>query len=169
MSEPFLGEIRTFAGNFAPKDWALCDGRLLPIAQYSALFSLLNTTYGGDGRVTFALPNLNGNAPMHWGDGPDLTPRNIGESSGSANVTLLETEMPAHSHAVLASQSSASATTPADNALADAALYAAPPLNARMAPQAISTVGASLPHDNMQPYLGLTFIIALQGVYPQRG
>lgn len=169
MSEPFLGEIRTFAGNFAPKDWALCDGRLLSIAQYSALFSLLNTTYGGDGRVNFALPNLNGNAPMHWGDGPGLSPRTIGESSGSASVTLLEAEMPAHSHALIGSQSSASATTPGGNALADAPLYAAPPLNARMAPQAISTAGSSLPHDNMQPYLGLTFIIALQGVYPPRG
>lgn len=169
MSEPFLGEIRTFGGNFAPKDWALCDGRLLSIAQYSALFSLLGTTYGGDGRVTFALPNLNGNAPMHWGDGPGLTPRTIGESSGSTSVTLLETEMPAHSHALVGSQSSASATTPGDNALADAPLYAAPPLNARMAPLAVGTIGASMPHDNMQPYLGLTFIIALQGVYPSRG
>lgn len=168
MSEPFLGEIRTFAGNFAPNEWALCDGRLLSIAQYSALFSLLGTSYGGDGKVTFALPNLNGNAPMHWGDGRGLTPRTIGESSGNASVTLIESQMPAHTHTLVGSQSSASDTAPGGNALADAPLYAAPPLNVRMAPLAVVTAGASMPHDNMQPYLGLTFIIALQGVYPRR-
>lgn len=169
MSEPFLAEIRIFGGNFAPKGWALCNGQLLPIAQYTALFSLLGTTYGGDGKTTFGLPNLQGNAPMQWGDGPGLTPRSIGEIGGSPNVTLINTELPAHTHPATASLSSASELRPAGMVLADAALYAAPPLDQRMAPQAIGATGNSQPHDNMQPYLGLTFIIALQGIFPARG
>ncbi|MFO0756524.1 MAG: tail fiber protein [Byssovorax sp.] len=169
MSEPFLGEIRTFGGNFAPKSWAPCDGRLLPIAQYSALFSILGTTYGGDGIRTFALPNLNGNAPMHWGDGPGLTPRSIGETGGSATVTLTSAEMPAHNHPFTGSGAAADQPSPAGSVLAEAALYAAPPLAARMADGAVNPAGASQPHDNLQPYLGLTFIIALQGIFPPRG
>lgn len=169
MSEPFLGEIRTFAGNFAPTNWALCDGRLLSIAQYTALFSLLGTTYGGDGKVTFALPNLQGNAPMHWGDGPGLTPRNIGETTGSTTVTLTSAEMPAHTHQVGASQSSASALSPGGNVLADAALYADPPYTQAMSPLAVGASGGSQPHQNVQPMLALTFIIALQGIFPSRG
>lgn len=169
MSEPFLGEIRTFGGNFAPTGWALCDGRLLSIAQYSALFSLLGTTYGGDGKVTFALPDLQGRAPMHWGSGPGLTPRDIGESAGSSTVTLIQTEMPAHTHAGEASLSSASALSPSGNVLGDAALYAAPPYTTAMSPMAIGVTGGSQPHENMMPYLGVTFIIALQGIFPSRG
>lgn len=169
MSEPFLGEIRTFAGNFAPTGWALCDGRLLPIAQYTALFSLLGTTYGGDGKITFGLPNLQGSAPMHWGDGPGLTPRTIGETGGSSSVTVLVTEMPGHSHLLGASQSSASALSPTDNVLGDTSLYAGPPYTQALAPQALAPAGGSQPHDNMQPYLALTFIIALQGIFPSRG
>ena len=169
MSEPFLGEIRTFAGNFAPKGWASCNGGILPIARYTALFSLLGTTYGGDGKTTFALPNLNGNAPMHWGDGPGLSSRALGETGGSTSVTLTAAEMPAHNHPANASLSSGSSPSPAGNALADAPLYASPPLTVAMAAQAVGPAGGSLPHDNMQPYLALTFIIALEGVFPSRG
>ncbi len=169
MSDPFIGEIRTFAGDFAPKGWALCNGQLLPIAHYTALFSILGTTYGGDGKATFGLPDMQGNAPMHWGDGPGLTPRSIGEMGGSANVTLLVTEMPQHVHQAMASQSSADQLTPAGNVLADAALYADPPFTQVMAPAAMGVTGGSQPHNNMQPYLGLTFIIALEGIFPPRG
>ena len=169
MSEPFLGEIRTFTGNFAPNGWALCDGRVLPIAQYTALFSLLGTTYGGDGKVTFGLPNLQGNAPMHWGDGPGLTPRTIGETDGSSTVSVIVTEMPGHTHLVGASQSSASALSPTDNVLGDASLYAGPPYTQALSPLAFGPAGGSQPHDNRQPYLALTFIIALQGIFPSRG
>jgi microcystin-dependent protein len=169
MSEPFLAEIRPFAGNFAPRGWALCNGQLLPIAQYTALFSLLGTTYGGDGKVTFGLPNLQANAPMHWGDGPGLTPRQIGEIGGSSTVTLTTNELAGHSHALMASQSTASSTSPKDNVLGDAPLYAAPPLALVMSGQAVAPAGGSQPHENMQPYLGLTFIIALEGIFPARG
>ncbi len=168
MSEPFIGEIRTFAGNFAPRDWAICDGRLLSIARYSALFSLLGTTYGGDGKTNFGLPNLQGTAPMHWGDGPGLTSRSIGETGGSSSVTILAASMPAHSHPLGASQSSASTVSPTHNALADASLYAGPPYTQSLGSQALSPEGGSQPHDNMQPYLALTFIIALNGIFPQR-
>lgn len=169
MSEPFIGEIRTFGGNFAPKGWALCNGQLLPIAQYTALFSLLGTAYGGDGKVTFGLPNLQGSAPMHWGDGPGLTPRNIGEVGGTTSVTLIQPELPAHNHAFEASASAASALSPANNVPADATLYAAPPYTQAMSPSSIGVAGGSQPHENMQPYLAVTFIIALQGIYPSRG
>jgi len=168
MSEPFLAEIRTFAGNFAPTNWAICDGRILPIAQYTALFSLLGTTYGGDGKVTFALPNLQGYAPMHWGDGAGLTPRSLGEINGSTAVTLLTTEIPAHTHQLTASQSSASSPSPGGNVLADAALYSAPPYPTPMSPISLNVSGGSQPHNNVQPMLALTFIIALQGIYPSR-
>jgi microcystin-dependent protein len=168
MSEPFLGEIRMFGGNFAPRGWSLCNGQLLPIAQYTALFSLLGTTYGGDGKVTFGLPQLQGNAPMHWGDGPGLTPRQIGEMSGEPNVTVLITEMPSHNHGFTGSASSPDQTSPRSNVLADAAIYANPP-NAALAPQTVGIAGGSQPHNNMMPYLGLTFIIALEGIYPARG
>ena len=168
MSEPFLGEIRTFGGNFAPHGWALCNGQLLSIAQYTALFSLLGTTYGGDGKTTFGLPNLQGNAPMHWGSGPGLTPREIGETGGSSTVTLTSAELPIHTHQAAASLSSASALSPAGNVLGDAALYAAPQFADTMAPAAVGPAGGSQPHDNMQPSLGLTFIIALQGLFPSR-
>jgi microcystin-dependent protein len=154
MSEPFLGEIRPFGGNFAPKGWALCNGQKLSIADNTALFTILNTTYGGDGKITFGLPNLMGNAPMHWGSGPDLTPREIGETGGSSTVTVTSAQMPAHTHAVSGSQSSASALGPGGNVLGDASLYAGPPYTQPMAQPSISVTGGSQPHDNMQPYLG---------------
>ncbi len=166
MSDPFLGEIRPFAGNIVPKDWALCDGRLLRIDHFSALYSILQTTYGGDGSDTFALPNLQGRAPMGWGSSPGLTPRTIGETGGSSSVALTATQLPAHRHGVVASPSSESAAGPGGNALGAAAIYAAPPYGEKMAEQAIGPSGGSQPHANMQPYLAVSYIIALQGIYP---
>jgi microcystin-dependent protein len=175
MANPFVAEIRIFAGNFAPKGWALCDGQLLPISQNTALFSLLGTTYGGDGKSNFALPNLQGCAPMQAGQGPGLSLRDLGETGGEQTVTLLQTEMPAHSHTAQGSTGS-DQTTPVNNAWASGAklgggnLYVPtnPQTNVQMNPFATSIAGGNLPHNNMPPFLGLTFIIALQGVFPAR-
>ena len=174
MSNPFVAEIRIFAGNFAPTGWATCNGQLLPISQNTALFSLLGTTYGGDGRSNFALPNMQGNAPMHPGQGPGLSLRDLGEIGGEQNVTLLQTEMPAHNHTAVAA-SGTGQPDPTNNAWASGAkgfgsIYS-PSVNAsnvQMSPTALSVNGGSAPHNNMMPYLGLTFIIALQGVFPPR-
>jgi microcystin-dependent protein len=173
MSDPFVAEIRIFAGNFAPTGWALCNGQLLPISQNTALFSLVGTTYGGDGKSTFGLPNLQGSAPMFWGQGPGLTDRVIGESGGEQSVTLLSGEMPAHNHALMASTGPASSRAPADAALARSrngnAYQTTVNQNvASMSAQAVSPAGGSLPHNNMQPFLVLTFIIAMQGIFPPR-
>jgi microcystin-dependent protein len=175
MSNPFLAEIRIFTGNFAPKGWALCDGQLLPISQNTALFSLLGTTYGGDGKSNFALPDLQGCAPMQAGQGPGLSLRDLGETAGEQTVTLLQTEMPSHSHTAQGSTGS-NQTTPVNNAWASGAklgggnLYfpSTPASNVQMNPFATSIAGGNLPHNNMPPFLGLTFIIALQGVFPAR-
>src|SRR5215510_1563773 len=174
MSNPFLAEIRIFTGNFAPKGWALCDGQLMPISQNTALFSLLGTTYGGDGKSNFALPDLQGCAPMQAGQGPGLSLRDLGETSGEQTVTLLQTEMPAHSHTAQGSGGS-SQVSPANNAwgtgqkLGGGNLYVpSANNNVQMNPFALSIAGGNLPHNNMQPFLGLTFIIALQGVFPPR-
>jgi microcystin-dependent protein len=182
MSNPFVAEIRIFTGNFAPKGWALCDGQLMSISQNTALFSLLGTTYGGNGTSNFALPNLQGSAPIQAGQGPGLTLRDLGEVGGEQTVTLLQTEMPAHSHTFLANATAGTTLTSANNALAVAAAgasktspgnvvnyYAASGNNnVPMNPFATSIAGGNLPHNNMQPFLGLTFIIALQGVFPAR-
>ena len=173
MSDPFVAEIRIFAGNFAPRGWATCDGQLLPISQNTALFSLVGTTYGGNGQTTFALPNLQGSAPMFWGQGPGLTDRVIGESSGEQSVTLTSGEMPAHNHALMASTGPASSRAPADATLARSrngnAYQTTVTQNvASLAAQAVSPAGGSLPHNNMQPFLVLTFIIAMQGIFPPR-
>jgi microcystin-dependent protein len=176
MSEPFLGEIRMFGGNFAPRGWAFCNGQLLSIAQNTALFSLLGTTYGGDGRTTFALPDLRGRAPMHWGQGPGLTNRMLGEAAGVENVTLLSTQMPAHVHAIGAFNGAGDQSSPAGNVPAmllnqqtgqNENLYASTP-NTQLGLQGESTVGGNQPHENMQPYLVVTFIIALEGIFPSR-
>jgi microcystin-dependent protein len=172
MSNPFLAEIRIFTAGFAPKGWAMCDGQLMPISQNTALFSLLGTTYGGDGKSNFALPNLQGSSPMQAGQGPGLTLRDLGETGGEQTVTLLQTEMPAHSHIAQATGTSNS-DSPANNVWASGQkgfgnVYAPPGNNVQMNPFALSISGGNLPHNNLQPFLGLNFIIALQGVFPAR-
>jgi microcystin-dependent protein len=174
MSNPFVAEIRIFAGNFAPTGWATCDGQLLPISQNTALFSLLGTTYGGDGKSTFALPNLQGSAPLQQGQGPGLSLRDQGEIGGEQNVTLLQTEMPAHIHTAVAAAGTGQ-PDPTNNAWASGAkgfgsIYSpsVQASNVQMNPFALSITGGNLPHNNMMPYLCLTFIIALQGVFPPR-
>jgi microcystin-dependent protein len=174
MADPFVAEIRIFPFNFAPKGWAFCNGQLLPISQNTALFSLLGTTYGGDGKSTFALPNMQGNAPMHPGQGPGLSLHDLGETGGSETVTLLQTEMPAHNHAVMANTNPAQLAAPSPvRSFARSqpgTAYKQPPNNpdAQFAFQGIGISGGSLPHNNMQPYLTLNFNIALQGVFPPR-
>jgi microcystin-dependent protein len=172
MADPFVAEIRIFPFNFAPKGWAFCDGQLLPLSQNTALFSLLGTTYGGDGKSTFALPNLRGSAPMHPGQGPGLSQRFLGESGGSENVTLLESEMPAHNHSLRADTVDlADTNTPGPGTVfgqsAGGTLYQSSQ-NTQLGPTALSVAGGSQPHTNMQPYLTLSFNIALQGVFPPR-
>lgn len=169
MSEPFVAEIRIFAGNFAPRGWAFCNGQLLPVSQNTALFSLIGTTYGGDGRSTTALPNLQGRAPMHPGRGPGLTARRLGERGGVGAVTLSEAQMPNHSHQWSASFSDADRPDPAGNYFGrgnDA--YVAPANLGTMAEQMLPSAGGSQAHNNMQPFLTMNFIIALVGLYPSR-
>lgn len=172
MADPFVAEIRIFPFNFAPKGWAWCDGQLLPLSQNTALFSLLGTTYGGNGKSNFALPDLQGRAPMHPGQGPGLSLHDLGETGGSETVTLLESEIPAHSHALQAATTAANSKSPAGNVLARATgnVYLAPagaPL-VTMSDQAIAPAGGDQPHNNMMPYLTYYFNIALQGVFPPR-
>jgi microcystin-dependent protein len=171
MSDPFVAEIRIFAGNFAPTGWAQCNGQLMPISQNTALFSLIGTYYGGDGKSTFALPNLQGAAPMSQGDGIGLTPRVLGESAGETTVALLTSEMPAHNHFVTASNQIGTDRTPAGEDLARSKgmnLYGPSGTIVPMSVQATTPAGSSLPHNNVQPYLAFTFIIALQGYFPPR-
>jgi microcystin-dependent protein len=171
--DPFVAEIRIFTGNFAPTGWALCNGQLMPIQQNTALFSLLGTTYGGDGKSTFALPNMVDRSPMFWGQGPGLSLRDIGEISGEASVTLLQSEMPAHAHSISGTNVTANQPSPTGNLWGSLAGRTPPPLystnnpNTSMGP-GLAVAGSSFPHNNMQPFLGLTFIIALQGVFPPR-
>jgi microcystin-dependent protein len=173
MSDQFVAEIRIFAGNFAPTGWALCDGQLLPLSQNTALFSLLGTTYGGDGKTNFALPNLQGMAPLQPGQGPGLSLYDLGESGGGTDVTLLNTELPGHNHTVSCFNGAGTQLGPAGAAWANdgvtrgAQIYAAAG-SANMNPGAFAAPGSTLPHNNMPPYLVLTFIIALQGIYPPR-
>jgi len=172
MADPFVAEIRIFPFNFAPKGWAWCDGQLLPLSQNTALFSLLGTTYGGNGKSNFALPDLQGRAPMHPGQGPGLSLHDLGETGGSETVTLLESEIPAHSHAVSASQADGNSQTPAGEKLATGVgvgQYAAPGALTQLSPNALAPAGGNQPHNNLQPYLTFYFCIALQGVFPSRG
>ena len=169
--DPYLGEIRIFAGNFAPRGWALCNGQILSIAQNTALFSLLGTMYGGNGQTTFALPDLRGRVPLHFGQGPGLTPRTEGEVSGSATVTLTTGEMPSHNHGANGNQAPGNSPSPAGRYWAMSSRRDTPyasSTNVPMQPQALDITGNGQPHDNMQPYLTLNFIIALQGIYPPR-
>lgn len=173
MADPFVAEIRIFPFNFAPRGWAFCNGQLLPLSQNTALFSLLGTTYGGNGVSNFALPNMQGNAPMHPGQGPGLSLHDLGETGGSATVTLLQSEMPSHPHALMASSTSGTQSLPTANSLArtSGALPYLPPAGAplvAMSPAALSPAGSNQPHNNMMPYLTLSFSIALQGVFPSR-
>ncbi|MBU0550812.1 tail fiber protein [Myxococcota bacterium] len=168
MSEPFIGEIRMFGGNFAPRGWAFCDGQLLPIDQNPALFSLLGTNYGGDGRTTFALPDLRGRAPIHAGNGPGLSPRVLGQAGGAESVTLNTQHLPSHAHDLLATQAPATEAAPHDGvfALAETDRYHQGEADARLSP-ALSAGGGQV-HSNLQPQLAVSFIIALVGIYPSR-
>jgi microcystin-dependent protein len=173
MSDPFIGEIRIFPLNFTVRGWALCNGQLLPISQNTALFSILGVTYGGDGRTTFALPNLQGRAPLHAGAGPGLTGREIGESAGEAEVTLLVSEMPSHRHSEKAETTPASHSTPSGLRSLASANSAGVRIQTYGAAEDLAPMGGSVggdqPHNNRQPYLGLNFQIALQGIFPPRG
>lgn len=168
--DPFVAEIRIVSFNFPPQGWAFCNGQILPLSQNTALFSLLGTTYGGNGASNFALPDLQGRAPMHPGQGPGLSLHDLGETGGSQTVTLLTSEIPSHNHNLVAINDIGDVNTPTGNGLArstGAAVYSAsgPPLVA-MSPTALSQNGSSFPHNNLQPLLVLNFVIALQGVYP---
>ena len=173
MAIPFIGEIRMFGGTFAPNGYAFCNGQLLPIAQYTALFSLLGTFYGGDGSTNFAVPDLRGRFPLHAGQGPGLSDRIQGERSGSPEVSLSASQIPSHTHVLQASGAPGTTGSPSASAVhavpsAGESVYApaGDPLDA--APEMVGQTGMNLPHANRQPYLGLNFIIALQGVYPSR-
>ena len=174
MSDQFLAEIRAFPYNFAPNGWALCDGQLMPISQNTALFALLGTTYGGDGKSTFALPNLQGMAPMQQGQGAGLSDRYLGETGGEDTVTLLESEIPAHTHTIRADTFDPSdLASPAPNRVLaqSAGVFAYQPSAANlglMAFQGLPPAGGGLPHNNLQPYVTFNFCIALQGIFPQR-
>lgn len=163
MSDPFVGEIRLFAGNFAPAGWALCQGQLMPIAENDVLFTLIGTTYGGDGQTTFALPNLAGRIPVHAGSGFVQ-----GELAGAEAVTLIASQIPQHTHALHASTAAASGTTPGGALLATTAVasYDTNPATAAMAAGAVGTAGGSQPHDNMAPTLAVNYIISLFGIFP---
>jgi microcystin-dependent protein len=172
MSAPFVAEIRIFPFNFAPTGWALCNGQLLPISQNTALFSLLGTTYGGDGKSTFALPNLQDCVPMQPGQGPGLSLHDLGESGGSDTVTLLQSEMPAHAHAVRARNELADSPAPGGLALARASGAYQTNVGQGLVPMAdgaLAPSGGNAPHNNRQPYVTFTFCIALQGIFPPRG
>jgi microcystin-dependent protein len=175
MADPFVAEIRIFPFNFAPKGWAWCDGQLLPLSQNTALFSLLGTTYGGNGKSNFALPDLQGRAPMHPGQGPGLSLHDLGETGGSETVSLLESEIPAHAHAIAASTNAADeegSKQPAGNLpgaqQGSNQLYAAASGLVAMNANALPPAGGDQPHNNLQPYLTCYFLIALQGVFPPR-
>ncbi len=171
MAEPFLGEIRMFAGNFPPRDWAFCDGRIMPIAQYTALFSLLGTNFGGDGKRTFGLPNLRDRVPMHWGQGPGLSDRPLGDSGGANAVTLTLQEMAAHSHSPGASSGPGDQVSPengfwSSSETRDKQFGNTVPDVAMAAP--IDAAGGGLAHENRAPYLAVSYIIALNGIFPRR-
>lgn len=171
MSEPFVGEIRMFAGTFAPRGWAFCDGQLLAVSQNDALFSLLGTIYGGDGRTTFGLPDMRGRIPLHQGQGPGLSPRRLGEMSGQESVTLIAQQMPAHAHTVTASGDEADAAAPTGmlpGKSTTVSLYAAADPTDNFAASAVGNTGGSQSHSNLMPTLCVNFIIALVGIYPSQ-
>ena len=176
MADPFVAEIRIFPFNFAPRGWAWCDGQLLPLSQNTALFSLLGTTYGGNGKSNFALPDLQGRAPMHPGQGPGLSLHDLGETGGSDTVTLLESEIPSHSHTLRASTDDGDLKAPDPSrslarSIGGFTYQQNPPQGnlVSMAPEALAPAGGDGPHNNMMPHLTFYFCIALQGVFPPRG
>ena len=176
MSEPYIGEIRMFAGDYAPKNWSLCDGQLLAISQNNSLFSLLGTAYGGDGRTTFALPDMRGRLPVHQGTGPGLTTKNMGKKYGKENVTIKSAQMPAHNHSLNVTTDIANSSDPTNNVLAaqsdeDLPYYESdiPSTNTQdLNSNTLSTMGKGQSHNNMMPSLCVNFIIAVFGVYPSR-
>ena len=172
MSDQFLAEIRIFPFNFPPTGWAFCNGQLMPLSQNTALFALLGTTYGGDGKSTFALPDMQSNAPMQPGQGQGLSLRDLGEMSGVESITLLQSEIPVHTHTISASNADGIDRIVSDQTLPAVGVavsyYGAAANFSAMAFQALAPAGGGLPHNNMQPYLTLNFCIALQGVFPQR-
>ena len=172
MADPFVAEIRIFGFNFAPKGWAFCNGQILPLSQNTALFSLLGTTYGGNGKSNFALPDMQERTPMHPGQGQGLSLHDLGETGGSATVTLLESEIPGHTHTLSVSNLNSQATTPSNTSLGrgnPVRVYTTAGPLVKMGNNAITVTGGSQPHNNMMPYLSMNFCIALQGVFPPRG
>ena len=175
MADPFVAEIRIFPFNFAPRGWSWCDGQLLPLSQNTALFSLLGTTYGGNGKSNFALPDLQGRAPMHPDQGPGLSLHDLGETGGSETVTLLESELPSHAHAMNGQGSNSNLNDPANAVVARAFgggnMYKTPAgaPTVALSNQSIAPAGGDQPHNNLMPYLTFYFCIALQGVFPPRG
>jgi microcystin-dependent protein len=175
MANPFLGEIRVFPFNFSPVGWALCNGQILPIAQNTALFSLLGTTFGGNGTTNFALPNLQGSIPLAYGQGPGLSNYAIGQVGGSPTVALASNQMPAHTHPVVCTTTAGNTPSPANAAFAAVAPGKPPAYGpagsgtVNMSPIAAAMTGNNQPHNNMPPYVTLNFCIALQGIYPSRG
>lgn len=171
MSEPFVGEIRMFAGNFAPRGWAFCDGQLLAVSQNDALFSLLGTIYGGDGRTTFGLPDMRGRLPVHAGSGPGLSPRRLGAKAGAENVTLTVNQLPSHNHTPQLSQDPGVESTPSDQFISSSPtvrVFSPAPATVTMSNSSVSNVGGSRSHTNLMPFLCVNFIIALVGIYPSR-
>jgi microcystin-dependent protein len=170
MSQPFVGEIRMFAGNFAPAGWAFCDGQLHPIAENETLFQLIGTTYGGDGQSTFAVPDLRGRAPVHQGQGNGLSAYTLGQNGGTEQVVLTAQQIPSHTHPLVASSAAGNASSPQDAVLADGPALAYIELNpnASLAPGSVGAAGGSQPHENRPPFLVVDFIIALYGLFPQQ-
>lgn len=170
--EPFIGQIMMFGGNFAIRGWAKCDGQLLAISQYSALFSILGTTYGGDGHSTFGLPDLRGRVPIHAGNGPGLSNKALGQKAGHENVTLSEAQIPSHAHGVTINTSSSEGDTaiPGANILAKSGTggYTTQATDSTLGGASSTNTGGGQSHTNMQPYLAVTFLIALEGIYPSR-
>ena len=169
-TEPYIGQISMAGFNFPPRGWALCNGQLLSIAQNTALYSLLGTAFGGNGQTTFGLPDLRGRVPVHQGQGPGLSPRSMGEIAGEQSHTLITSEMPMHNHLVNVTSGDSTAKTPSGNVPGGTAspIYAAAPNGNTMNPQTLSIAGGSQPHNNMQPYTCINFIIAMEGIFPSR-
>ena len=173
MTQNYVGEVRPFAGNFAPVGWALCDGSLLSISQYSVLYNLLGTTYGGDGQNTFGLPDLRGRALIHQGTAPGLSQYVIGQQIGAEAITLGPGQMPGHTHSFSATNTAANTPTPGPTVVFASTptgfpIYDGTATPVALSPQAVSSAGSSIPHENRQPYLAITYIIALEGIYPSQ-